>query len=97
MLVTIVKKSLKFIVIHVSFHILNFIVAYMNFYTCYNFSNNVFKSLVYSYLYNSSDYCIALSSMMNTLSSITQNMWSTVGVTVCIESVSFVRPYVKSK
>ena len=68
----------------------------MYFYTCFNFfSENRLKSVLYSFLYSSSDYCSVLSTTMITISSITKNMWNTVGMTFCMESLEIIKPFIR--
>ncbi len=82
------KSSLRFVIIHISLHLINYITTYIHFYTCFNFYNgNIFKSFLYSFLFNSSEYCYVLSNIMTTISGITRSMWTTIGVTICMECI----------
>lgn len=90
------NKSLRFIIIHLLLHLLNYVTTYMYFHTCFNFFNeNTLKSIVYSFLYSTSDYCSVLSATMITISGITKNMWNTVGMTLCMESLEIIKPFIR--
>ena len=50
---------------------------------------NVMLSFVHTYLYSSSEYCVATGMIMEYTAYISRGMWHTMGATVCFEAIGW--------
>ena len=91
-----VKRALRFLGMHVVINMINYVVAYMYFRTCYGWMyTNVLFSFVHTYLYSSSEYCVAVGMIMEYTAYISRGMWHTIGATVCLEAIGWINLNVK--
>lgn len=87
----VVKAALRFWAVHLVINIINCAVTYMHYHMCYGVHANPLVSFVYSYVYSSSEYCVALSRVMVHTSDISRGMWHMVGASMCLEIVGAAR------
>ena len=81
------KSIMRFCIVHLIINMLNYIVTYVHFISCYNLHSNIFMSFVYSCMYSNSEYCITLGSLMQYTTNISRTMWHTVYASICIETI----------
>lgn len=86
-----VKGVVHFFMVHLLINVINYVVAYVHFTTCYNLHTNVFVSFVYSSMYNNSDYCMCLSSIMYRTCEMSKGMWHTMCAWICIKTFSLIK------
>ena len=85
------KRVLRFCMVHMTIGLVHYVVVHIHFKMCYSLHPNPLLSFMYSYIYNSSEYCVTLSSIMSHTSHISRSMWHTIGAGICLETIGWVK------
>ena len=86
---TVVSRVLRFLLVHLAINMVNYTVTTVHYRMCCGLHSNTLVSFMYSYVYGSSEYCIAMSTLMVHTSHISRSMWHTMGASLCLETMGW--------
>ena len=82
-------KICRFCLLHLILNVINYMVTRMYFIGCHNLDSNMLVSFMYSYIYSSSEYCVALGSMMGHTAYVSKSMWHSGCAAMCLETIGW--------
>ena len=84
-------KISRFCLLHLVINVINYMVTRIYFIGCHNLHSSMFVSFMYSYIYSSSEYCVALGSIMGHTAHISKSMWHTGCAAMCLETIGWLK------